>query len=243
MSTDGNTAFYNPRYVVESLGKRTSGYEKMKRCYLQMIAHCLLGHIWKKPPGEDVLWECCCDVEAELLASDIVAENSRRRETQAIQKLIRKLKAENAEGLFVLAGQEGCREDIEKMGRKARRDAHERWEKERERLEQREQESVQGGFNAGFKMWKSFWQRIFSTFPANVRECVAAGLLPGSSLELITASEENESDYRRILRRYSTLKEKKMEDFDAIDGCWYALGMELYGNIPLIEYPETSECR
>lgn len=58
---------------------------------------------------------------------------------------------------------------------------------------------------------------------------------------MITASEENESDYKSLLRKYCTMKEKRVEDFESLDCAWYSLGMEMYGNIPLIEYPESSE--
>lgn len=50
-------------------------------------------------------------------------------------------------------------------------------------------------------------------------------------------------DYRKFLRKFSVLKETVQVDPDSFDYVFYHYGMELYGNMPLIEPLETKELR
>mgnify|MGYP006904114247 CR=1 FL=1 len=50
-------------------------------------------------------------------------------------------------------------------------------------------------------------------------------------------------DYREFLRKFSVLKEEMQVDMDSFDPIYYNLGLELYGNMPLIEPLETKEMK
>ncbi len=50
-------------------------------------------------------------------------------------------------------------------------------------------------------------------------------------------------DYREFLRKFSVLKEEMQVDPDSFDYIFYNYGMELYGNMPLIEPLETKEVK
>lgn len=50
-------------------------------------------------------------------------------------------------------------------------------------------------------------------------------------------------DYRKFLQKFSVLKETVQIDPDAFDYVFYNYGMQLYGNMPLIEPLETKEVR
>ena len=50
-------------------------------------------------------------------------------------------------------------------------------------------------------------------------------------------------NYKEFLRKFSVLKETVQVDPDAFDYVFYHYGMELYGNMPLIEPMETKEIR
>lgn len=50
-------------------------------------------------------------------------------------------------------------------------------------------------------------------------------------------------DYREFLRKFSVLKEEMQVDADSFDYIFYHYGMELYGNMPLIEPLETKEVK
>lgn len=60
-------------------------------------------------------------------------------------------------------------------------------------------------------------------------------------LEQIQIENREKYDYRKFLRKFSVLKEETQVDLDSFDYVFYHYGMELYGNMPLIEPQETKE--
>ena len=60
-------------------------------------------------------------------------------------------------------------------------------------------------------------------------------------LEQIQIENREKYDYRKFLRKFSVLKEETQVDMDSFDYVFYNYGMELYGNMPLIEPQETKE--
>ena len=64
----------------------------------------------------------------------------------------------------------------------------------------------------------------------------------GTRLELEVENRER-YDYRKFLRKFAVLKETVQVDPDSFDYVFYHYGMELYGNMPLIEPLETKELR
>lgn len=241
MSTDGSIVFYNPRYVVSELGRKSKGYKMLKSCYLQMMAHCLLGHIWRQPLGDAELWDVCCDLSAELLVKDISGQQCDIRGIQE-EKIFHFISSFSAETFHSLAVEEPLGRRIKKRGEKVRRDDHRRWRTDKRKGGEVEGLQKETGGEL-MKKWENLWKLVFHIPMTKVGEMAGNGLPLSCYSKRLTAAEENESDYRKLLRKYSALKERKTEDFDALDYSWYVLGLELYSNIPLIEYPEASEQR
>lgn len=59
--------------------------------------------------------------------------------------------------------------------------------------------------------------------------------------EQVCAENRKRYDYKEFLRKFSVLKEEMQVDMDSFDYIFYHYGMELYGNMPLIEPLETKE--
>ena len=59
--------------------------------------------------------------------------------------------------------------------------------------------------------------------------------------EALRVENREKYDYREFLRKFSVLKEEIKVDLDTFDYIFYNYGMNLYGNMPLIEPLETSE--
>ena len=62
-------------------------------------------------------------------------------------------------------------------------------------------------------------------------------------MDQLSAENRQRYDYKEFLRKFSVLKEEMKVDMDAFDYIYYQYGMELYGNMPLIEPLETKEER
>lgn len=65
-----------------------------------------------------------------------------------------------------------------------------------------------------------------------------AGKETGSLLRTLTLQDRKHTDYREFLRRFRVLREEAAVDMDSFDYGFYNYGMQLYGNMPLIEENE-----
>jgi len=74
-------------------------------------------------------------------------------------------------------------------------------------------------------------------------ETVLAGQATGGEaiLEQVKVAVRDDVDYRAFLRRFAVQREVIAVDGDAFDYTYYTYGLRLYGNMPLVEYPETKE--
>ncbi len=66
------------------------------------------------------------------------------------------------------------------------------------------------------------------------------GSQEGEIEEEIKAAVKNDSDYREVLREFIKNNEKEMEDPESIDNMIYTYGLDLYGDVALIEPAENS---
>lgn len=60
-------------------------------------------------------------------------------------------------------------------------------------------------------------------------------------MDQLAVENRERYDYRKFLQKFSVLKETVQIDPDAFDYVFYNYGMQLYGNMPLIEPLETKE--
>ncbi|HAB93596.1 MAG TPA: hypothetical protein DCF49_02335 [Lachnospiraceae bacterium] len=65
----------------------------------------------------------------------------------------------------------------------------------------------------------------------------------GSLTRILRFESRKRTDYREFLQRFSILREEAGIDLDSFDYGFYYYGMELYGNMPLIEENEFREIR
>ena len=65
----------------------------------------------------------------------------------------------------------------------------------------------------------------------------------GSLSRILRFESRKRTDYREFLQRFSILREEAGIDLDSFDYGFYYYGMELYGNMPLIEENEFREIR
>ena len=63
----------------------------------------------------------------------------------------------------------------------------------------------------------------------------------GSLLEQVRVENRERYDYRHFLRKFSVLREEMQVDQDSFDYVFYTYGLELYGNMPLVEPLESKE--
>jgi len=65
----------------------------------------------------------------------------------------------------------------------------------------------------------------------------------GSLTRILSFEQRTQTDYRKFLERFRVIREEAAIDMDSFDYGFYNYGMELYGNMPLIEENEYREAK
>ena len=264
LSTDGEKLYYDPVRLLRTFSGGKPGYSSLKKEFLHILAHGMLGHIWEEPE-EMELMDAAYDVSANSLLRHMAeglerdADGSRPsfgragqngKRPQQIEKTAAKVTART---LRDYCRKENLTQLLEQMGEKARRDDHRVWRRPENKTgpgstffsfsgKQKGESGDEGTASSRMKKnWQQAMESMMGMMSPEDAERFRQGILAGGEGENIKAAEENRSDYRELLRSYTLLKEKRLEDLEMIDTDWYTLGIELYGNIPIIEFPESSE--
>ena len=235
LATDGETLYYDGSYLSDRyLRSRTM----TNRAYLHVILHCMLRHLAKKRGKVPELWDLACDMAVESILDDmdypcLGTGNAPTLRRRWYGELRGEMKVLTAEGIYRFL----LRRDLEeyeraRLQREFFADDHGLWAPEsREEKEQSERQD---------RKWQAASERTQTGL-----ETVLAGQATGGEAvaqQLRVANRES-VDYRAFLRRFAVPREVMAVDGDAFDYIFYTYGLQLYGNMPLVEPPETKEER
>lgn len=228
--TDGQQLYFQPESLTR-LYKR--GRERINRLYLHSLIHCLFGHLYHKKDREPELWNLSCDMAAEYVIDDLymkcvhVPYGAFRREWY--QKLRSEDKTVTAEMIYHKLADMGI--DGYEYGRLKKEflvDDHSKWDQAGQKQPEQQRE----------KQWDDIRDRMQTEMETFSKE--ATDDLKSFS-EMVRVENRKRYDYRDFLRKFSVLKEEMKVDMDSFDYIFYNYGMNLYGNMPLIEHLETKE--
>ena len=230
VATDGNTIFYNSRY----LGTYFKENRKMvNRAYLHMVFHCLFCHVFTPPKEEKIFWDLACDIAMESIIDDmqircIKTPISWLRES-TYKELRTKLKVLTAEGIYyVLTTELPGEQKLQKLLREFRVDDHKYWMKEPDHNKNSSQRDK----------WQDISEKMEMDLKSFSKESVQAD---GNLREQLKVNNREKTDYRTFLRKFAVLREEMQVDPDQFDYVFYSYGLSLYGNMPLIEPMESRE--
>ncbi len=239
MGTDGEYLAVHPKILADL-------YEKdrrlVNRIYLHQIYHCLFRHIFKRIRENEELWMLSCDMAVEYLIDD---QNNRstRMGRNAIRarwrtQLLNYVKVLNAEGIYEALKR--IRPDERTMARLKEEfspDDHSLWPSLKE---QNDPKPIENKSVVLRKKWEDLSEKMQTDM-----ELFSVDASSGASDLLKETEVENREriEYRSFLRKFATLREEMHIDMDTYDSILYALGLEMYGNMPLIEPVESREVR
>lgn len=231
-ATDGLVYRYNPEFLI---GQYKIGTVPVNRCYLHSILHCLYGHIWKQRQEEELMyWNLACDIAAEYVLDSLplrCLRNPPKPYRRAVYDgLMKKIPVIHGEGVFHLM--QKAEPDIRVTARLIQEftvDDHMLWQREssgpKSPLEQQNR-----------------WQEIRDKMETELETFSKEAAEDSRGLqEQLRVENRERYDYREFLRKFCVLKEEMQVDLDSFDYIFYNYGMELYGNMPLIEHQETRE--
>jgi len=250
VGTDGFSIQFNPRYLIELYQQ---DLVLLNRVYLHMLLHCLLRHPINREGREEDRWNLACDIAVESILDSIdnrclnLLQSNLREETCADLK--GEMSVLTAEAIYRWLGKTQDFNRQLALIREFRRDDHRFWPEDEpsdNRNGQDQQQEEQSGDNDRDRReeLEEKWQHLSEKTQTNMETFFASwGDEAGDILQSLTIENRERYDYRQFLRRFVTMREEMRVDLDSFDYAYYALGMELYGDIPLIEPLEYRESR
>lgn len=229
-ATDGFALHYHGEELIQLY--RTDR-KLVNRAYLHMIIHCLFAHMYMEKGREEELWNLACDMGAEYILDGLYIPCVHRRGSPLRRKTYHSLKENmkvvTAQGIYHwLLKQSLDHGEKEALKREFLVDDHSLWKQD---IPPKEHQMRQ-------RKWKDMSEKMQTEMETFSKE----GVQDSRSLyEQISVENRERYDYREFLRKFSVLKEEMKVDMDSFDYIFYNYGMELYGNMPLIEPLETME--
>ena len=228
--TDGSRLYFQPDAVAVLFRK---GREAINHQYLHSVMHCLFSHIWIKKDRDVEYWNLACDVAVEAVIDGLYLRAVHLPRSSVRREFYRMLSSSDAvmtaERVYrILCRMHPVQAQIDIWKRAFFVDDHSRWEQENDQKSPSPQQ----------KKWDDIRDRMqteLETFSKEASEDVR------SLEEQVCAENRKRYDYKEFLRKFSVLKEEMQVDMDSFDYIFYHYGMELYGNMPLIEPLETKE--
>ena len=220
MGTDGVTLAYSAEYVTDLFSRSPA---MLRRGCLHILLHCLYLHPFRRGRRREALWDLACDMAVEQIL---------RREARPRLEVPRDPVREAccavlgdtplaAEAICDLLEAGAFPFRMEEMAAAFLFDDHSLW--------------AQAPGSAGKR-----WQQVLA-YTAVQQENRRRGTRTDGRKEQAGALEKSPRDYRTYLRRFALPREEMELDMDSFDYIYYHLGLEQYGDLPLIEPLEYRE--
>ena len=231
---DGRIFHFHPDYLMFQYQENSV---KITRGFLHQIFHCMFGHIWHQPGNLEETkragWNLACDMTVEYLIDSLqfrcvrIAPSPWRRE--CYRKIEEKMHVVTAQRLFgLLESMDSSKPEYRRLVQEFRQDDHQFWYQSPENQSRQPNQ----------KDWDDIREKMQSEMELFSKE---ASQEAGHLAETLRVENREKYDYRDFLRKFSVLKEEMKVDLDTFDYIFYNYGMNMYGNMPLIEPLETSE--
>lgn len=232
--TDGFFLIYNPDYLAELYKKKRV---LVNRTYMHSILHCVFSHMDTQGDRDDAIWDLACDIATESVIDGLYAKclhlpmSPVRRELY--MRLEKQTKVMNAQSIYRCLREEHLPEGrYLSLMVEFYRDEHSHWRNPQNNQPQMTSER------------KNKWDNVRRKTEAETEVfSKKASEESRSLLEQIKVENREKYDYKEFLRKFSVFREMMQLDTDAFDYIYYNYGMEIYGNMPLIEPLETKEIK
>ena len=235
IGTDGTLLSFETGYIC-GWYRRNPVY--VNRMILHETFHCLFVHPWSRKKRAEEYWNLACDIAVESLIDGIhkpcVHLPMSPVRAEFYGRLRKKIKVLNAESIYhTMQEMELSEIEYERLCREFCRDDHSRWEKEDEKKSPNPNRNRKNDWDDKREKMQAEMEAFSNEAADDSREL----------MDQLAVENRERYDYRKFLRKFAVLKETVQVDPDSFDYVFYHYGMELYGNMPLIEPLETKELR
>ena len=256
VGTDGEKLLFNPRYLVQ---RYLNDRILVNRAYLHMVLHCLFRHPFHLNERDEQLWHLACDIAVESVIDALPAKTVRLvvsdKRNETYDMLRRELKVLSAEGIYrVLQAKKLSLQEFGKLQLEFWVDDHMFWAHQKEDRQdnpqenqndsqsdnQNEQQEEQSEKQQLEEKWTDIGEKTETNLETFSKDM---GAEAGELLQYLKVENRERYDYRQFLQKFVTLKEDMRVDEDAFDFIFYTYGLQMYGNLPLIEALEYKEVK
>ena len=223
----------------------------LKRCYLHMLLHCLFRHMFAGKAYDDPeLWNLCCDIAAESVIDSMDVPVIQRPVSEKRSAWYEELRI----GAGVLSAQrlyrylsEGERDYRKEAAMEAEfvMDDHSFWERLDPPDAPAPKEQPEGAaampLIATKRLKEEEWKKLANKVRLELTLGREAGTKTGEFLRFLAYDGSQRTDFHEFLKRFAVTREESFIDPDSFDYGFYNYGMQMYGNMPLIEENEYRE--
>ena len=232
LATDGETLYYDGAWLSD---RYLRSRVLTNRAYLHVILHCMLRHLGKKQGKAPELWDLACDAAVESILDELnypcLNEGTVPMKQKFWGECRREMKVLTAEGIYRhLLRRNLPPYELDQLQRVFLVDDHGLWAPEDQ--QDQKQQSRQD------QKWQDLSEKTQTGLETVMSQQGAGG---ETVLEQVRVANREDVDYRAFLRRFAVPREVMAVDGDAFDYIFYTYGLQLYGNMPLVEPPETKE--
>ncbi len=234
--TDGSQIGYRFEYVA---GLFQENPILLNRLYLHMVLHCIYRHLFRRGNREKELWNLSCDIAVESVIDGLglpvvtVREQDRRRiglRQDLYGQLGEAMGVLTAEGIYrYLQKKQLPERTLDVLAEEFLVDDHSFWQnvppKQQAETEQK---------------WNDLSQKTQTSMETFSKEQSEE---QGAMLQTLQVANRAKCSYQDFLRRFAVLREEVQVDPDSFDPIFYTFGLEMYGNLPLVEPQEFKEVR
>ena len=263
LATDGRLLAYNPDEVLRNY--QIDAFLCVKQ-YLHLLFHCIFQHMFVSPAIDRQLWNLACDIAVEAAIDDLglpeavpMHEEEKKKAYALFRKQIGQLTAERIYR-FLKVESGGKRkklseEALENMRVAFAVDDHTLWyltEKQKaamgltqpdpeSRDRQENEESNAFMILLRDEECREEWKKISEKMQVAMETMFCVGDKGGNMKQNLREVNRERYDYTEFLRKFAVPGEIMRINDDEFDYIYYTYGMELYGNMPLIEPLEYKE--
>ena len=234
--TDGSQIGYRFEYVA---GLFQENPILLNRLYLHMVLHCIYRHLFRRGNREKELWNLSCDIAVESVIDGlglpaVTVRGQDRRRIGLRQDLYGQLGEAmgvlTAEGIYRYLQKKKLPErTLDVLAEEFLVDDHSFWQnvppKQQAETEQK---------------WNDLSQKTQTSMETFSKEQSEE---QGAMLQTLQVANRAKCSYQDFLRRFAVLREEVQVDPDSFDPIFYTFGLEMYGNLPLVEPQEFKEVR
>ena len=228
-ATDGAALYYPTAWVLDTYRKNR---RYLLRAYLHSLFHCVFRHLWLRAGRDPDLWGLACDIAVESTLDALNTPATKRPVGWVRQQCYTQLRASckllAAGPIYRLLTQTDA-ETLNQWQREFHTDSHRLWPAD--------PDSPAAQMRG--KQWEDLGRQTELSMEENGQR--AGQDAAAQALQAQVQAGRSRRTYRDFLRRFAVWHEEPHLDPEEFDLGFYSYGLQVYGNMPLLEPLETRE--